>query len=305
MAVLAAESAPPASLAGVQLAQAVAALRRLSLGEVMTGALPDPWEELEARRQHAAGTLETIARLGEPPFADRETCPEVHPATGRPCTWLAQHGERHRDESGAEWVLTRLRAGNPVPAEPVMELLESAWSLIRDRTGTGTPEWEQGAEGWRASYADLVARRAAAEAEPAPLIPDGTYVHVAVKGFLEREGYLTTGEWLGDLATAVLRDGDGEFSALIPRGSVHLITAADEPGSGPVQPDPWAQVIEEVRADAVVLKRNWHADRDKIAALRQWAESFLAGDDALAEVMAIFNRDFRRSEGELTGRPPF
>ena len=60
---------PP--LAEVQLAQAVAGLTRLSLDLWMTepGDGPVDWfaltEEMRARREHAAGTLETISRLAE------------------------------------------------------------------------------------------------------------------------------------------------------------------------------------------------------------------------------------------------
>jgi hypothetical protein len=59
------------TLAEVQLAQAVAGLTRLALDEPMTEIKDGPQflnslaREAEARREHAAGTLETISRLAD------------------------------------------------------------------------------------------------------------------------------------------------------------------------------------------------------------------------------------------------
>lgn len=58
------QSAVP-SAEKAQLTQAVAALRRLALPDMLLRGSEGYREELDARREHAAGTLETIARLGE------------------------------------------------------------------------------------------------------------------------------------------------------------------------------------------------------------------------------------------------
>lgn len=60
------------------------------------------WLRFSAAREAASGEPE-----------DREMCPETHPAYKTPCTWLAQHGEKHRDASGAEWLAP---LGEPEPA---------------------------------------------------------------------------------------------------------------------------------------------------------------------------------------------
>jgi hypothetical protein len=141
--------------------------------------------------------------------------------------------------------------------------------------------------------------------EPPPLVPEGTYVHAAIKGFIERDGYLFTGQWLGDPHMVVLRDKDGAFAEVFPRSSVHLISAQPEPGSEPEQPDPWAgpTEVEAARSEVAASRRLLAAAHLKIAALSEWAAGFLEGDQALAEVRAIIERDFTAEAGDA--EPPF
>jgi hypothetical protein len=129
------------SLAEAQLAVAAAGLARLALDEPVTdlgpgnrayGALA---AEMSARREHAAGTLETITRLA------------------------AEEPERES------------RGGNPVAPEPVMELLESARALLQvAEDGEGSSQrWRVANRAWLGRYRALVAEyAAAAKGESAP-----------------------------------------------------------------------------------------------------------------------------------------
>lgn len=161
---------------------------------------------------------------------------------------------------------------------------------------------------WPGKFAKAAADREVPEAHrPVPLLPDGTFVEVQIKGFQRCEGYLTAGTWHGE-PYGFLADKDGTFVAAFPpvAGSVHLITAVPEPGSEPEQPDPWAVSPEDLQASLDQVRCSRDAHWAKITALRKWAEEFLAGDPSLAEVLAIFEKDFRQPEdGEFTGEAPF
>lgn len=62
----------------------------------------------------------------------------------------------------------------------------------------------------------------------------------------------------------------------------------------------WAHWLAHFREQEAVLRRNWHGDRDKLCALREWATAALDGP-LLEQALAIFERDFTRAEdGEAT-----
>lgn len=54
--------------------------------------------------------------------------------------------------------------------------------------------------------------------------------------------------------------------------------------------------IEALTADNALLSRNWHADRAKLVALREWARVNIGDSPRWEQVLEIFERDFREDE---------
>lgn len=210
-----------------------AALTRLAQYEPMTLADADGEPrnrsaELNARLAYAAGALEAIARLGEEAGSVRESRNEVRVAAEPGSN--ARHGD---DAPGA-----------------VMGMLESAWTLIRDRTGYPDvpPEWETAAEAWRVRYAALVTEHAGKaepaaepEPEPAPPLPPGDYGRMELPGMRSHTGWWTEGYMAGQ-AVMVCRDREGSVVArYIPGPACRFVdlpvpaartAAADRPALG-------------------------------------------------------------------------
>lgn len=75
------------------------------------GTPPSVWEP-SAFPARFEPVVPVTPESAEPP---RKMCPETHPAYQTSCTWLEQHGSKHRDASGAEW-LAPIGEPEPPPA---------------------------------------------------------------------------------------------------------------------------------------------------------------------------------------------
>jgi len=235
MAVLAAEAAPVPSAA-------IEALTRLASDQVIFTErdlvdAPDPLTaERKARSEFAARALEALgspAAAGVPPaaavtalraLASDEPMTDLKPGNH---AYLALRAEMDARREFAAAALAACREANPVPSEPVMELLESAWKLVCDITSSAMPVppgWVEKAGTWQARYWDLVreyaaskAGRQAAEAdepapEPVPSLPPGDYGRIEIPGFRNHVGWWTEGLMAGQ-PVMVCSDRDGKVLA--------------------------------------------------------------------------------------------
>jgi len=242
MAVLAAEAAPVPSAA-------IEALTRLASDQVIFTErdlvdVPDPLTaERKARSEFAARALEAIgspAAAGVPPaaavtalraLASDEPMTDLKPGNH---AYLALQAEMDARREFAAAALAACREANPVPSEPVMELLELAWSLIWSAaSGGGDPLFRSTAWGaaqvqfedrYKALVAEYAAAKAGRPAEPAaePEPPLGRLANVEVKGFRDLGVVAVSEITLAGVPFLHAENRDGS-SADFPASSVHFI----------------------------------------------------------------------------------
>jgi hypothetical protein len=130
------------------------------------------------------------------------------------------------------------------PSEPVMDLLETAWTIIANAGegdwGSLPSAWREAAERWRDRYhaalAAYVARNPAPPAPAEPPLPDGEYARVEVMGHDEHTGWVTKGGRAG-VRVMVIRDWDGRTIAEVPGQSLYRFVPLATPLKRPAPQD--------------------------------------------------------------------
>ena len=200
---------PQAPVPSAEHSQAIAALTRLALEDPLTDWVPGNHAylaleaEMTARREHAAGALETIARLAVMPEPPREP-----------------------------------QGGNPAAEIPpgAMDLLESAWELIcfvPHEHSASAVRWEDRYRALVAGYAAAKAGKVAeAEPEPEPPLPPGQFARVELMGHNPHTGWVTDGTRAG-VPVMVISDWDGLVIAEAPGASLYRYVPLPTPQKRP------------------------------------------------------------------------
>jgi len=165
----------------------------------------------------SSAAIEALTRLASDQviFTERDLVDAPDPLTA----------ERKARSEFAARALSASREAAPVPSEPVMELLEDAWKLIRATDPSPMPEsWKAAVTAWRDRYEGVVRGYAAAKAgcraaeadepapEPVPPLPPGDYGRIEIPGFRNHVGWWTDGLMAGQ-PVMVCSDRDGKVLA--------------------------------------------------------------------------------------------